>query len=120
MLDIRQLANPWMESLDYASHQASLNHRTAHADADGRVRCVISLRDPGVHNWLDTAGWNGGSLCARWTYCSEYPTGISARLIKLADLDRHLPDDTPRIDPAERAGVIAARQAATSRRYAGG
>ena len=115
-----QLANPWMESLDYASHQASLNHRTAHADADGRVRYVISLRDPGVQNWLDTAGWNEGSLCARWTYCSEYPTGVSARLIKLADLDRHLPADTPRVDAAERARLIAARQAAISRRYAGG
>ena len=115
-----QLANPWMESLDYASHQASLNHRTAHVDSDGRVRYVISLQDPGVHNWLDTAGWTEGSLYVRWTYCTEYPTGISARLIKLADLDQHLPADTPRVDPAERARIVAARQAAISRRYAGG
>ena len=115
-----QLANPWMESLDYASHQASLNHRTAHIDADGRVRYVISLRDPGVQNWLDTAGWAEGSLCARWTYCTEYPTGISARLVKLDELDQHLPADTPRVDAAERARIVAARQAAISRRYAGG
>ena len=115
-----QLANPWMESLDYASHQSSLNHRTAHVNADGRVRYVISLRDPGVQNWLDTAGWTEGSLCARWTYCTEYPTGISARLIKLDELDRHLPADTPRVDAAERARIVAARQAAISRRYAGG
>ena len=115
-----QLANPWMESLDYASHQASLNHRTTHADADGRVRYVISLRDPGVRNWLDTAGWNEGSLCARWTYCDAYPTGITARLIKLDELERHLPADTPRVSPTERARIIAARQAAISRRYAGG
>ena len=115
-----QLANPWMESLDYASHQSSLNHRTAHVNADGRVRYVISLRDPGVQNWLDTAGWAEGSLCARWTYCSEYPTGISARLVRLDELDQHLPADTPRVDPAERARIVAARQAAISRRYAGG
>ena len=115
-----QLANPWMESLDYASHQASLNHRTAHVNADGRVRYVISLQDPGVQNWLDTAGWAEGSFCARWTYCAEYPTGISARLMKLDELDRHLPSDTPRVDPAQRARIIAARQAAISRRYAGG
>ena len=72
-----QLANPWMESLDYASHQSSLNHRTTHVEDDGRVRYVISLRGPGVRNWLDTAGWAEGSLCARWTYCTEYPSGIS-------------------------------------------
>ncbi len=115
-----QLANPWMESLDYASHQSSLNHRTAHADADGRVRYVISRRDPGVQNWLDTAGWAEGSLCARWTYCSEYPTGLSAQVIKLDELDQYLPAETTRVAPAERARVIAARQAAISRRYAGG
>ena len=115
-----QLANPWMESLDYASHQSSLNHRTSHVDADGRVRYVISLRDPGVQNWLDTAGWTEGSLCARWTHCTAYPTGIAARLIRLDELDRHLPADTPKVDPAERARAIAARQAAISRRYAGG
>ena len=115
-----QLANPWMESLDYASHQASLNHRTAHVDADGRVRYVVSMRDPGIQNWLDTAGWAEGSLCARWTRCAEYPTGITARLIKLDELDRHLPADTPRVDPAQRKRIIAARQAAISRRYAGG
>ena len=115
-----QLANPWMESLDYASHQSSLNHRTAHVNADGRVRYVISPRDPGVQNWLDTAGWTEGSLCARWTYCTEYPTEVSARLIKLDELDRHLPADTPRVEPAERMRTVAARQAAISRRYAGG
>ena len=115
-----QLANPWMESLDYASHQASLNHRTAHVNADGRVRYVISVRDPGVQNWLDTAGWDEGSLCARWTFCTEYPTGISARLVRLSELDRHLPADTLRVDAAQRERQVAARQAAISRRYAGG
>lgn len=114
-----QLANPWMESLDYASHQSSLNHRTAHINADGRVRYVISLEDPGVQNWLDTAGWTEGSFCARWTYCTEYPTGISARLVKLDELDDLLPDDTPKVDAAQRKQVIAARQSAISRRYAG-
>lgn len=115
-----QLANPWMESLDYASHQSSLNHATAHADADGRVRYVISRRDPGVQNWLDTAGLPEGSFLARWTHCDEYPSDISSRVISLDDLDDHVPADTPRVTPEERARVIAARQAAISRRYAGG
>ena len=115
-----QLANVWMESLDYASRQTSLNHATAHVDADDRVRYVISLRDPGVQNWLDTAGHTEGSLVARWTYCDDYPTGISAELIDLADLDDHLPADTPRVSPEARARTIAARQAAISRRFAGG
>ncbi len=115
-----QLANPWMESLDYASHQSSLNHRTTRVDADGRVRYVISRRDPGVQNWLDTAGWSEGSFCARWTLCTAYPSGISARLVKLSELGDHLPADTPRVDAEQRQQAIALRQAAISRRYAGG
>ena len=115
-----QLANPWMESLDYASHQSSLNHATTHTDEDGRVRYVISRQDPGVQNWLDTAGLLEGSFLARWTYCDNFPAGISSRVIKLADLDEHVPAETPRVDPEERARTIAARQAAISRRYAGG
>ena len=97
-----QLANPWMESLDYASHQASLNHATTHGDADNRVRYVISQRDPGVRNWLDAASHSEGSLFARWTYCARYPLGIAAPLIKLGDLDGHLPADTPGVSPAGR------------------
>ena len=115
-----QLANVWMESLDYASRQSSLNHTTAHVDADGRVRYVISRQDPGVQNWLDTAGHAEGSLMARWTYCDEYPSGIESRVIRLADLDDHLPADTPRVTTEERSRNIAARQAAISRRFAGG
>lgn len=60
-----QLANPWMESLDYASHQASLNRFSQHVDSDNRVRYVISLQDPGVSNWRDTAGHLEGSFFAR-------------------------------------------------------
>ena len=106
-----------MESLDYASHQASLNHATIHVDPDNRVRYLISREDPGIQNWLDTAGHSEGSLFARWTRCSEYPTGITARLIKLSELDQHIPEGTPKVNPAEREQIIALRQAAISRRY---
>ncbi len=84
------------------------------------MRYVIGLRDPGIQNWLDTAGLPEGSFLARWTYCDEYPSDISSRVISLDDLDDHVPADTPRVTPEERARVIAARQAAISRRYAGG
>lgn len=115
-----QLANPWMESLDYASRQSSLNHAMTHVDDDGKIRYVISKQDPGVPNWLDTAGYPEGSLFARWTYCETYPMELSSTVVKLSELQTRLPGTTPSISPEQRAERIKLRQGAISRRYGGG
>lgn len=115
-----QLANPWMESLDYASHQSSLNNHTAQVDSDNRIRYVVSQTDPGVANWLDTAGYTEGSLFLRWTYCENYPEELQASVVKLSDLPSRLPADTLKVSRVERADTIKERQTAISRRYAGG
>lgn len=115
-----QLANPWMEAGDYASHQASLNHRQVHEDDDGRIRYVVSRRDPGVPNWLDTAGYAEGSLFARWTYCERYPEELKSAVFPLSELRSHLPASTPRVNRKKRSETVARRQAAFSRRMAGG
>lgn len=60
------LHNHWMETLDYRHHPIVLNNGTAHVEADGSVRCVIAHRDPGVPNWLDTAGHRRGTVGVRW------------------------------------------------------
>jgi hypothetical protein len=60
------LHNHWMETLDYVNHQATLNCHSAQMEADGSVRFVIAGRDPGVANWLDTAGHVRGTVGIRW------------------------------------------------------
>ena len=55
------LGNPWLETIHYGRHQSSLNGHQAVIDADGILRVVISSRDPGVANWLDTAGHSNGA-----------------------------------------------------------
>jgi hypothetical protein len=115
-----QLANPWMEAGDYASHQASLNHRQFAVDPDGMVRFVVSQRDPGVPNWLDTAGYPEGSLFGRWTQCDEYPESLTATVIPFDEVPAHLPATTPTTTPEQRAEIIGKRQAAISRWLAGG
>jgi hypothetical protein len=60
------LHNHWMETLDYVHHQATLNCSSAELEADGSVRFVIAGRDPGVRNWLDTAGHVRGTVGMRW------------------------------------------------------
>jgi hypothetical protein len=68
-----QLNNHWMESLDYRWHTIALNHFGARARPDGSVRLVVAQRDPGVPNWLDTAGHRRGTMCLRWVGAETHP-----------------------------------------------
>jgi hypothetical protein len=80
-----QLNNHWMESLDYRYHTIALNHFGAKARPDGAVRLVVAPRDPGVPNWLDTAGHRRGTMCLRWVGAKEHPAPRT-RVAKLVDV----------------------------------
>ncbi|KZX53489.1 hypothetical protein A3709_10205 [Halioglobus sp. HI00S01] len=80
-----QLDNWWMESLDYRYHQIHFNKHTAHYEPDGSVRVVIAHRDPGVPNWVETAGHNIGTMCWRWIGAQHHPL-LDVKVMKQADL----------------------------------
>lgn len=80
-----QLDNWWMESLDYRHHTIHVNKHTAHYESDGSVRVVVSHTDPGVPNWIETAGHNMGTMCWRWIGAEKHPL-LNVRVAKLADL----------------------------------
>lgn len=61
-----QLDNFWMESLDYRHFRISINKHTAVPEPDGRIRVVVSHRDPGHPNWIETAHHREGTMCWRW------------------------------------------------------
>jgi hypothetical protein len=77
-----QINNWWMESLDYRHHRIHHNKHSARHDADGGVTLVLSHRDPGHANWLETAGHDKGTMCLRWVGASE-PVHPSTRVVKL-------------------------------------
>jgi len=60
------LMSRWMESLDYRHHRIILNQRDAVLEPDGTFRILVADRDPGVPNWLDTAGHHQGYVMFRW------------------------------------------------------
>jgi hypothetical protein len=80
------LHNHWMETLDYVHHRNALNNHTAEAAPDGSVRCVVAHRDPGVPNWLDTAGHTRGTVGVRWVG-AEVPDVLPAtRVVPVTSL----------------------------------
>jgi len=80
-----QLNNYWMESLDYRYHTIHTNKHLAHREEDGTVRLVVAHEDPGLPNWLETAGHMSGTMCFRWIRAKEHPQPRT-RLVKLWEL----------------------------------
>jgi hypothetical protein len=80
---------------------------------------VVADTDPGVPNWLDTAGHLGGFLTLRWTYSSAPPELPKATVTKvpLASVRQHLPATTRTVSPEERRQQIRVRQEHVQRRY---
>jgi hypothetical protein len=116
-----QLSDPWGIAPDYVTHASSRNNRQMQANADGTVTYVISLRDPGVANWLDTVGLRTGMLCIRWQGLPAGETGqravLAAGVVRLADIGKIAPG-LAAVDPDMRRQELAARAAAYARRLA--
>ena len=80
-----QLNNYWMESLDYRYHTIHTNKHLAEYEPDGSVRLIVAHEDPGLPNWLDTAGHTSGTMSFRWIRAEEHPEPAT-RVVKLAEL----------------------------------
>lgn len=108
-----QIADPWTVSPDPMLRTVGLNSSQVSANPDGTLTYVVAGIDPGVANWLDTAGLAEGWVLARW---QGTPDGVDAsrfirevRLIDLANLDAEIDAAVPRVDLATRRAQILDR-----------
>ncbi len=109
------LTNELYETIDWTNNHSSLNAAQAAPDADGKLRIVISARDPGVRNWLDTAGHPRGMIQGRWTGCDSQPIPRVVK-VRFADVQRSLPGDVARVTPGQRQEIVRERNRAYQRR----
>ncbi len=78
--------NVWMESLEYRERPVSLNNHQAQRGASDAVRIVVAQRDPGLPNWIDTAGHREGPMSLRWARLEGELPVLKTRVVKQADL----------------------------------
>ncbi|MGB1142512.1 MAG: hypothetical protein ACPG1A_16550, partial [Halioglobus sp.] len=115
---IAPITNVWGTTNDIVTRNGCLNLQQSMPNPDGRYTFVLSLRDPGVHNWLDPNDMPQGILTLRW---AEFPggrpdanCGVKSRLESLDSL----PADLPRVTPAEREEQLSRRAASYAWRLA--
>jgi hypothetical protein len=111
-----ELNDYWLNSVDYRYRLSSVNSKQAAVEADGTVYVVVAHSDPGVPNWLDTAGNPAGFVCQRWVEASSSPVP-AARVVKLAELDAALPAGAARITADERREQLRRRKLGVERRF---
>lgn len=110
-----QLCDVWFRTMDWATRQTGLNHAQAYVHPDGRARFVIAPSDPGIQNWIDTAGQPEGMLQYRYIWTKDRPAP-SVRIVPFAELREALPADTPDYSPEARRRDLEVRHRHLARR----
>lgn len=80
------LWNVHMQTLDYRTRRTALNQAQIVPEPDGSYRIVVSAQDPGLPNWLDTAGHRRGTIFWRFLLPEAQPETPRCRVVKVADL----------------------------------
>lgn len=106
----------FMNSMDFLYRPVSHTPSRTAIDADGVVRLVLAHDDPGLHNWIDTQGFERGNLTYRHML-EGTPAPLSTRLVKRAALAEALPADTARVSPEQRIAQMMARFDGIRQRY---
>lgn len=106
----------FMSSMDYLYRPVSYTPARSKADSDGRIRMVLAHSDPGFHNWIDTQGFERGNITARNNFVNE-GLDFHTSVVKHGELADHLPADSVRVSPEERAEQLRARFHSVTRRY---
>jgi hypothetical protein len=103
-------------SMDFLYRPVSYTPSRATTDGDGKVRLIMTHADPGYHNWLDTQAFEEGYLTFRNVMSRIFPT-IETKVVKVADLAKHLPADSKKVTAEERAHQLHQRFDSIRRRY---
>jgi hypothetical protein len=77
------LWNPFLQTFDYRYERTTINGAQCTYEPDGSWRIVVAARDPGVPNWLSTAGHSSGVLWFRWFLPDATPDQPTTKVIAL-------------------------------------
>ena len=94
-------------TLDFMFHKSGINGANARIDPDGKLRMVISERDPGVQNWLDKGTYEVNGIRGRFLKCGN-PVWVS-KVVPIEGVMDALYPGTPRVSFDERQKELRER-----------
>jgi hypothetical protein len=106
----------WWETMDYLNRLCNTNCHYAQLEDDGELIVVVAHDDPGVPNWLDPSGFSEGYITFRWMLADTIPVPQCTQ-VKAAELAKHLPAGSKRIDAKGRAEQLQGRRTGILRRF---
>ncbi|WP_419918596.1 DUF1214 domain-containing protein [Candidatus Poriferisocius sp.] len=80
------LNNRFIQTPPYRHRRVSLNRRQTTLEADGSFRMILAHRDPGVPNWLDTAGAPTGTVFWRYLLPTEQPEQLQTQVLPIDEV----------------------------------
>lgn len=80
------LFSRYLCTYDFENRRISLNRRQTRLEPDGSFRMVVAHSDPGVANWLDTAGREEGTIFWRFLLPASEIQPIETKVVKLSSL----------------------------------
>lgn len=100
---------------DPENNIVSFNPYQSAQNKNGSYTFVLSAKDTGVRNWIDTSKLSQGTLMVRW---QGLPKGdgtvksiqLYSQVVKIDDLDKVLPSETERLDKDGRQRQIEQRR----------
>jgi len=114
-----QVTDPWIVAPDGSRHLTSQNISQAKPDSDGSYTYILSPQDPGVANWIDSAGLRNGYVLLRWQQLPPEATADGLlkdyKVIRLAD---GLPQGLVKVTPEQRAAQMAEHRSQYANRLA--
>jgi hypothetical protein len=103
-------------SMDYMYRPVSYTPSRTRVDPDGKIRLVLSARDPGYANWIDNQGYTAGILNFRNVHSRAIPD-LRTTLVPAGELSQHMHAGSPVISGEERTAEMWKRFDAIRRRY---
>jgi len=93
--------NFWNQALSATDIPGEINNFGAVTDPDGKIRILITHKDPGYVNWISTGGLKVGNINIRLNFLEEEEE-LTCKKVSLTDLGTVMAANSVKMTPEER------------------